>query len=156
MAWRPHEQLIDGELSNVEPGRVLGYLRFRGLPEPVRLSLTGEFHRDIRRATIRLKGPADGTDCDAGYMEGFALLQTGSVGDITAGREPFDYVDYPYIEWFSNDNGRVVLELEPEQISVVGNPLPWEDENPTDPAESMAKVRDFIAGCSLSLANRNK
>jgi hypothetical protein len=29
------------------------------------------------------------------------------------------YVDYPYIEWYS-DNGRVVLELDPSQLEIVG------------------------------------
>ena len=43
-------------------------------------------------------------------MDGFGLHQTGKVGDITAGLPPQDYVDYPYIEWYGDDNGRVVIE----------------------------------------------
>ena len=30
----------------------------------------------------------------------------------------FPYVDYPYLEWYS-ENGRVVLELDPSQITVI-------------------------------------
>jgi len=30
----------------------------------------------------------------------------------------FPYVDYPYLEWYS-ENGRVVLELDPSQIAVI-------------------------------------
>lgn len=37
---------------------------------------------------------------------------------IEAGDLYYPYVDYPYIEWYS-DNGRVVLELEPSQLTVV-------------------------------------
>ncbi|MGA2184925.1 MAG: hypothetical protein ABSH47_18045 [Bryobacteraceae bacterium] len=38
---------------------------------------------------------------------------------ITAGDPFYPYVAYPYIEWYS-DNGRVVLELDPPQIEIVG------------------------------------
>jgi len=31
----------------------------------------------------------------------------------------FAYVDYPYIEWYSEENGRVVLELDPLQVEVL-------------------------------------
>jgi hypothetical protein len=38
---------------------------------------------------------------------------------IKAGDQFHPYVDYPYIEWYS-DNGRVVLELDPSQLEIVG------------------------------------
>jgi len=63
-------------------------------------------------------------------MGSFSLWQKGKVGDITAGHPPHDYVDYPYIEWYSEANGRVVLELEPHDINVIGTPLPFELAKP--------------------------
>src|SRR5205823_4801150 len=32
----------------------------------------------------------------------------------------YPYSDYPYIEWYSDTNGRVVLELDPSQVEVIG------------------------------------
>jgi hypothetical protein len=46
-------------------------------------------------------------------------------GHIAAGDRYFAYVEYPYIEWYS-DNGRVVLELDPLQVEVLdqeGHPM---------------------------------
>src|SRR5256885_9123520 len=37
---------------------------------------------------------------------------------IAAGELYYPYVAYPYLEWYS-DNGRVVLELDPSQITVI-------------------------------------
>lgn len=57
MAWRPTEHLIEGELDNTTPGKVTGWMRFAGMNERVLFDLTGDFHRDIRGARIRLAGP---------------------------------------------------------------------------------------------------
>ncbi|MCX5646696.1 MAG: hypothetical protein NTZ17_18770 [Phycisphaerae bacterium] len=70
--------------------------------------------------------PADAED----YMDGIAPQQTGKVGDITAGLPPVDYVNYPYIEWYSDENGRVVIELEPVQVEVIGTPIPACESDP--------------------------
>jgi len=93
MAWRPYENLIDGELDNRTSGKVTGWLRFfrRGMgPLKVRLELEGDFHEDVRGAVLKLSNPrpADrNTELDrtGTYMERFCPLQRGSVGDITAG-----------------------------------------------------------------------
>ena len=176
MAWRPYENLIDGELDNHILGKVSGWIRFmRRGKQPLRaiFDLTGDFHEDIRGTVIRLSNPAPSDrsaslDREGTYMDGFSAVQRGEVGDITAGfslgpwtqalaqklmrqhehtwdetglqglgRESrwkevaeiyrahieagdlyYPYVDDPYIEWYS-DNGRVVLELEPFQLTVV-------------------------------------
>ena len=100
MAWRPTEYLIEGELDNTTPGTVTGWPRFAGMNEKVTFDLKGNFHRDIRGAQIRLTGGRNEDDAEAvEYMAEMARHQTGDAGDITAGREPRDYVVYPYIEW---------------------------------------------------------
>lgn len=116
MAWRPTKQLIEGELDNTIPGKVTGWMKFAGMKELVRFDLKGDFHRDIRGKKIKFFGDGE----DSNYMNGFSSEQVGSVGDITFGRKPQDYVDYPYIEWYSQENGRVVLELDDDQVEVVG------------------------------------
>jgi hypothetical protein len=90
MAWRPYENLIDGELDNRTPGKVKGWIRFfrnKMAPLQVTFDLEGDFHEDIRGAMIRLSNltPSD-RQLDGGtYMEGFSPMQHGTVGDITAG-----------------------------------------------------------------------
>ena len=189
MAWRPYENLIDGELSNRVPGKVTGWMRFfRRRRQPLRVvfDLAGDFHEDIRGSDIVLKNdaPADrniSLERDGTYMEGFDPMQHGTVGDMTAGlplgpwteelaqrlktqleinwRENgitgteledrrrdvaaeyaakiaagelyYPYVAYPYLEWYS-DNGRVVLELDPSQITVIRPETPPTEKSPQE------------------------
>ena len=181
MAWRPNENLLDGELSNRVPGKVTGWMRFfrrRMQPLQVVFDLEGDFHEDIRGSDIVLKNdhPSDEDDSvekDGTYMEGFDPQQRGTVGDMTAGLPLgpwteelaqrlktqletvwqengitgieledrrrdiatdyaakiaagelyYPYVAYPYFEWYS-ENGRVVLELDPSQITVIRPKIP--------------------------------
>ena len=74
--------------------------------------------------------------------------QTGDVGDITAGREPRDYVDYPYIEWYSDENGRVVLELDAEQVEVIGRPIPACESDPVSREEQARNMAGFLGELS--------
>src|SRR5258708_7163937 len=189
MAWRPYENLIDGELSNRVPGKVTGWMRFfRRRRQPLRVvfDLEGDFHEDIRGSDIVLKGdaPADRSislERDGTYINGFAPVQRGTVGDMTAGfplgpwteelaerlktqleinwqengltateseerrravemdyaakiaagELYYPYVPYPYLEWYS-DNGRVVLELDPSQITVIRPETPPTEKSPQE------------------------
>lgn len=149
MAWRPSEYLMEGELDNTTPGKVTGWMQFAGLKHKVTFNLTGNFHRDIRGAMIRLTGDGNPDDPKAaGYMEGFDEHQTGKTGDITAGREPRDYVDYPYIEWYSEENGRVVIELDPEQVQVIGRPIPACESDPVSREEQARNMAEFLGELS--------
>ena len=147
MAWRPSRYLKEGELDNTVPGKVTGWMQFAGMKERVTFELEGDFHRDIRGAKIRLKG--EGRDDDPAaekYMETFSARQTGKVGDITAGLPPQDYSTTPYVEWYGNDSGRVVLELEPSQIEVIGTPLPFEQQAPISRVEQERNMVGFLNG----------
>jgi len=130
VTFRPYENLIDGELDNTTSGKVTGWVRFyhKGKePLKVTLDLEGDFHEDIRGTKIRLTNPDpkdrnESFELEGSYMDGLSEKQAGEVGDITAGLEvngKYPYTDYPYIEWYSEINGRVVLELDPSQIEIV-------------------------------------
>jgi len=152
MAWRPAEYLIEGILDNSRPGKVMGWMKFAGLKGKVTFDLEGDFHRDIRGAKIRFIGDDSQNDMDAvGYMQGFARHQTGKAGDMTAGLEPRDYVSYPYVEWYSDQNGRVVLELEPEQIEVVGMPIPACESDPVSREQQNRNMAEFLGGLAAEL-----
>jgi len=152
MAWRPHENLIGGELNNSVPGKVTGWLVFVGMNEPVKLDLVGDFHRDIRGTKVRLRNQNPTKDGDrAKYLEGFSPVQTGDVGDMTAGLPPQDYVTYPYFEWFSEQNGRVVLELEPGQVEVIGTPIPACESDPVSREKQEQNMAKFLGGLAQDL-----
>jgi hypothetical protein len=218
MAWRPYENLIDGELDNHIPGKVSGWIRFmRRGKRPLRATfdLTGDFHEDIRGTVIRLSNPSPSDrsaslDREGTYMDGFSEVQRGEVGDITAGfslgpwtealaqklmrqhehtwdenglqgigRENrrkevaeiyqahieagdlyYPYVPYPYIEWYS-DNGRVVLELEPSQLTVISVGVSSLTEKTPGELASDARKRtqamgDFLRDMARGLSGENR
>jgi hypothetical protein len=53
---------------------------------------------------------------------------------IAAGEPYYPYVPYPYLEWYS-DNGRVVLELDPSQITVIRPETPPREKSPQELAQ---------------------
>jgi len=147
MAWRPTDYLIEGELDNRNPSKVTGWMKFTGMKDRVIFDLEGNFHRDIRGAKIRLRGDGESADLEvaAKYMDGFAQTQKGSVGDMTAGREPVDYVSYPYWEWYAQ-NGRVVVELEPDQVEILTQPIPACESDPLDRKKQAENMANFLCG----------
>jgi hypothetical protein len=152
MAWRPTQYLIEGELDNTHPGKVTGWMMFAGKNEKVTFDLQGDFHRDIRGAKIHFSNDAEvNIDEAQGYMDGLASHQTGNVGDITAGLPPKDYVNYPYIEWYSNENGRVVIELEPVQVEVIGTPIRALESDPVSRKEQAENMANFLCGLASGL-----
>ncbi|MHC4070493.1 MAG: DUF2958 domain-containing protein [Planctomycetota bacterium] len=151
MAFRPTQYLIEGELDNTNPKKVIGWMRFVGLKEKVTFDLEGNFHRDIRGAKIHFTGDAyeDSADIDSGsYFDGFAQHQIGKAGDITAGLPPHDYGTTPYAEMYSEQNGRIVLELESAQIEVIGTPIPAIESDPISRKEQRRNMAEFL--CSIA------
>lgn len=154
MAWRINPYLIEGELDNTQLGKVTGWMRFAGMNETVVLNLKGDFHRDVRGAKIHLMGDASPTQPPADAqpaMEGFAVGQVGKVGNITAGLPPLDYVNYPYIEWYSEENGRVLIELETPQVEVIGKPIPACESDPISRDQQNRNMSEFLGELATEL-----
>ena len=126
MAWRPQDYLIDGCIDCRKNGKVTGWLRFHSFGK-VTLNLNGFVYPDVQGKQIKINRfiplcPPTADDAKE-YLQGFSRKQTGTIGDITAGRKPVHlcylcYTDHPYIEWFNKTNGRVVLELNKEDVRV--------------------------------------
>jgi len=152
MAWRPNEQFIEGVLDNTVPGKVTGWMKFIGKDENVVFNLEGDFHRDIRGSKVRLHGNGESANTEEStkYMEGFSKLQKGNVGDMTAGREPADYVNYGYFEWYGDDNGRVVIELAPDQVEILTQPIPACESDPLSRKKQAENMADFLCGIAAA------
>jgi len=154
MAFRLTRYLIEGTLENTNPGKVTGWMQFAGLNEKMTFDLEGNFHRDIRGAKIHFTGDAyeDREDVDINdYSDGLALHQTGKAGDITAGLLPNNYGSTPYIEVFSDQNGRIVLELEPVQIEVIGTPIPAIESDPISRKEQRRNMAEFLGSLAQEM-----
>jgi hypothetical protein len=153
MDWKPTTLLIEGMLDNTTPGKVTGWMKFAGMKEKVTFDLEGNFHRDIRGAKIRLIGGA--TDNEPGtedYLQGLASHQTGKVGNITAGMPPVDYVSGSvYVEWYSQLNGRVVLELEQDQIEFLSMPIPACESDPISREDQNRNMAEFLGSLAQEM-----
>jgi hypothetical protein len=137
MAWRIQDSVIRGEVDNREKGVVRGRLWLHGLPEPVVLELKGNAHPDLAGCLLKFEQPGETipmrTDAD------FSPVQRGTIGDLTASRKvrvpdvPIEeFVRWPeekgpppehlanclYLEWFSEANGRVVIESADYRLDV--------------------------------------
>jgi len=133
MAWRPSEWVLEGELDNTILGWTTGWISIAGIEEPLQLKLVGNCHPDLagwKFKIIRTAPPASATE-PLQQLEDLAINQSGYVGDITAdqvlkefdcsveefvkqsraGNPPPTKINKAlYLEWFSNKNGRVVIQ----------------------------------------------
>ena len=153
MAWRPNEQFIEGVLDNTVRDKVTGWMKFAGVKEKVVFDLEGNFHRDIRGAKVRLRGDGESADAAqaAKYMKGFNKHQKGRVGDMTAGLPPADYVAYPYFEWYGDDNGRIVIELDTDQVELLTRAIPACESDVTDRKEQAENMAGLLGGVASEL-----
>jgi hypothetical protein len=80
---------------------------------------------------------------------------------IEAGDQFYPYVAYPYVEWYSETNGRVVLELEPSQVEIIeqGGPPPKEktpEELVEDGRKRSAAMGAFLGGMVREFSEENR
>jgi hypothetical protein len=129
MAWRIQDSVIRGEIDNRIKGVVRGRLWLHGIVDPIVLELTGNAHADLAGCRLRFVNfsPPIPMRSDAEFNP----LQRGSIGDLTASRKvrvfdipiaeafamikrgekpPEHMANSLYLEWFSEANGRVVIE----------------------------------------------
>jgi hypothetical protein len=159
MAFRIHDSVIRGEIDNRVKGRVRGKVWLDGLAEPVTLDLEGNACPDLAGCLLEFKNPAK--TFPIRKQPAFALLQRGKIGNLSASRkarvfavpdeEAFAMMDRGekpperianalYLEWFSEGNGRVVIESADYQLTI--SPPQWQ----LSPEEEKQRARDVEAG----------
>ncbi len=133
MAHRICRELIRGEIDNRAEGRVTGTLWLAGREEPVQLRLKGNPWRDLAGCLVRFTNPNPVVERACSLAE----QQEGVVGDMTASRKvrilQEDSTGQPlgaamhqeqhwaaafYLEWFSEQNGRVVVESADYRVEI--------------------------------------
>src|SRR6266481_5398075 len=142
MAWRIHDSVQRGEIDNRQKGIVRGRVWLEGMAEPVVLALTGNAAPDLAGCLLTFSNPKPPVPMRTDAM--MNLLQRGAIGDLTASRKcrvwdlPFEeayqrtklglpvpehMANVLYLEWFSEANGRVVIESADYQLKI--SPPAW-------------------------------
>jgi hypothetical protein len=129
MAFRIHDSVVRGEIDNRTKGIVRGRIWVHGRAEPVMLELLGNAHPDLAGCLLTFRNGLPTTPHQ--HLKSLNPQQNGTVGDMTASRKvrvfdipveeaymmckrgekpPEHMANSLYLEWYSNYNGRVVIE----------------------------------------------
>jgi hypothetical protein len=164
MAWRIQESVIRGEIDNRIRGSVTGRIWMQGAAAPLQLELKGNACLDLAGCLLKFRNP--GKPSAQPHDHQLLSIQRGVIGDLTASRKVRvpavsfeEFIAWPkegppppervsnalYLEWFSESDGRVVIEA-------VG----WELDLSTPewrltPAENEQRARDAAAGMAAFL-----
>ena len=164
MAWRLDEAVEHGLIDNTVEGTTTGKIWLVGRDEPLILSLNGDCWRDLAGAVLEFENPEPSADADAVSLD---TEQTGIIGDMTASRKarvptisdeemddymqrgkeiPTNWQNVLYLEWFSEINGRVLIEVTGFDLKI--SDREWAMDADAEEAQKLANLgamRDFLA-----------
>ena len=164
MAWRLDEAIEHGLIDNTVPGTTTGKIWLCGRDEPLILSLDGDCWRDMAGAVLEFENPDPQHDAEAISLD---TEQAGIIGDMTASRKarvptidedeidqflqegkeiPCNWSNILYLEWFSEINGRVLIEVTGFSLKI--SDREWEmdaDEEEAQKLANLGAMRDFLA-----------
>jgi hypothetical protein len=161
MAFRIEDCVVRGEIDNRVKGIVHGKLWLEGRKEPVLLELKGNAWPDLAGCLLAFKNP--GKPYAHYKLDTVDAQQKGRVGDLTASRKMRVY-DVPeheaqemiergekppehlanclYMEWFSETNGRMLIESAEYEVTV--SPPEWR-LNPEEEKEVAKQADEAMA-----------
>jgi hypothetical protein len=165
MAFRIHDSAVRGEIDNRVKGIVRGKIWLEGHAEPLTLELTGNAHPDLAGCLLTFTNTLERIPHP--HIEALSSLQRDAVGDITAARKvrvfdiPFEeayamlkrkekppehLANSLYLEWFSETNGRVVVESADYELTI--SAPQWQ----LTPEENEQRARDVAGGMDNFMA----
>jgi len=137
MAFRIHDSVVRGEIDNREKGMVRGKIWVEGRVEPAVLELKGNAWPDLAGCLLTFINPQQRIPHP--HLDSLHPLQRGCIGDLTASRKvrvfdvplqqaldmircdespPEHMANSLYLEWFSEANGRVVVESADYKLTI--------------------------------------
>ena len=164
MAFRIHDSVMRGEIDNRAKGIVRGKIWVEGRAEPVTLELKGNAWPDLAGCLLTFINPLKRLPHPG--LDSLDPFQRGSIGDLTASRKvrvfdvpltealemiernekpPEHMANSLYLEWFSEANGRVVIESADYQLTI--SAPAWR----MTPEENDQRARDAAAGMPVAL-----
>jgi hypothetical protein len=137
MAFRIHESVVRGEIDNRVKGVVRGKIWVEGCAGPVVLELKGNAWPDLAGCLLTFTNPQKRIPHQ--HLDSLRSIQRGGIGDLTASRKvrvfdvpleealdmirrqekpPEHMANCLYLEWFSDANGRVVVESADYELKI--------------------------------------
>ena len=159
MAFRIHDSVVRGEIDNRVKGMVRGRIWLEGRAGPVTLELLGNAWPDLAGCLLTFNNPLKRM-ADP-HLDSLHPVQRGGIGDLTAsrkvrvpavpmeeflnwpkekGRPPSNWANCLYLEWFSENNGRVVIESADYELTL--SAPEWR----MTPEEDEQRAKDAAAG----------
>jgi hypothetical protein len=159
MAFRIHDSVVRGEIDNRVRGVVRGKIWVEGRAEPVVLELQGNAWPDLAGSLLTFTNPLQRMPHPG--LDTLAPAQRGAIGDLTASRKvrvfdipteeaylmckrgekpPEHMANSLYLEWFSEANGRVVIESVDYELTI--SAPEWR----MTPEENEQRARQAAAG----------
>ncbi|MCW1922313.1 hypothetical protein OKA05_07090 [Luteolibacter arcticus] len=155
MACRIVQAVVRGEIDNTVEGKTAGWVWLAGREQPVTLELSGDCWRDLAGARLTFRNPAPEVQV------GLSLdpVQRGMIGDMTASRKtkvalvsdeeahalraagqdvPFSWKNSLYLEWFSEANGRVLIESSGFELFI--SERAWKMDEDAEEAQKLANL----------------
>lgn len=155
MVIRIGDAVVRGEIDNTVEGKTTGWIWLAGREQPLILDLAGDCWRDLAGARLTFRNP------EPKLLENLSLdaTQRGVIGDMTASRKskeilatdqeayalrkagqeiPFQWKNSLYLEWFSESNGRVLVES--NGFEVILSDRAWDMDEDAEEAQKLANL----------------
>src|SRR5881628_1584979 len=164
MAFRIHDSVARGEIDNRVKGIVRGKIWVEGRAEPVVLELKGNAWPDLAGCLLTFANPQKLLPHP--HLDSLHPIQRGSIGDLTASRKvrvfdvplqqalemirrkqkPAEHMaNSLYLEWFSEANGRVVIESADYELNISAPEWRLTPEQDAERAKQAAEgMADFM------------
>ena len=157
MAFRIHDSVVRGEIDNRLKGVVRGKIWVEGRDLPVVLELRGNAWSDLAGCLLTFTNPLNSIPHQ--HIDSLHPTQRGGIGDLTASRKvrvfdvpleealdmirrkekpPEHLANCLYLEWFSETNGRVVIESADYELKISAPEWKMTPEEEADRAKQAA------------------
>ena len=176
MAFRIHDSVVRGEIDNRVKGMVRGKIWVESRAEPMVLELTGNPWPDLAGCLLTFTNPQKRIP-DL-HLDTLHPLQRGSIGDLTASRKvrvfdvplqdaldmihrkekpPEHMANCLYLEWFSEANGRVVIESADYQLTITAPEWRMTAEEDEERAkQAAAGMTDFMGKLTEAIEQQKR
>jgi hypothetical protein len=176
MAFRIHDSVVRGEIDNRVKGIVRGSIWVEGRAEPVTLELNGNAWPDLAGCLLAFTNPQ--TRIPHQHLDSLNPIQRGTIGDLTASRKvrvfdvplekalemirrkekpPEHMANSLYLEWFSEANGRVVIESADYELTISAPEWRMTPEEDAERAkQAAAGMGDFMQKLGEAIEQQQK
>jgi len=176
MAFRIHDSVVRGEIDNRVKGIVRGKIWIEGRAEPLALELKGNAWPDLAGCLLEFTNVHPRVPHQ--HLDLLDPVQRGGIGDLTASRKvrvfdvpleealemirrkekpPEHMANSLYLEWFSEANGRVVIESADYELKI--SAPEWRmtpEENQERAIQAAGGMNDFMGRLAEAIEKQQR